>query len=221
MKITIDGPAGSGKSTVSRFISKRLNIPYLETGSVYRAFAFILKDRRREIKGEEAVKVLEEKPLEVVMEIGDMKIMYEGRDIKKDLVCEEIGKTASIIASYPPFKESINKFFRDIVKGQAVIEGRDAGLYIFPEADIKFFLTATPEERARRRYKQLLNEGKEADYEEILKSIKDRDERDAKRERYPFRPADDALIVDTTGKRVEEVITLLIKEIISRSKKGV
>ncbi len=218
MKITIDGPAASGKSTLAKLISKRLKVPYLETGSVYRAVAFILSKEDITVSGETAIEVLERRPFEIIMDIGDMKIIYNDEDIKDKLGDEETGRNASIIASYPTFKEEINRFFREIVKGQAVVEGRDAGLYIFPEAEIKFFITASPEERAERRWKQLMEEGKEINYEEILESIKERDERDSKRERYPFRPAEDAIVIDTTGRRVEEVFTLMLKEILSRCK---
>ncbi len=213
MKITIDGPAGSGKSTIARLISLRLKIPYLETGTVYRAFAYILLREKENANEGRAVNLVRERPLGVKMDVGSMEIHYKGRDITGELGGEDVGRVASIIASFPSFKEEINKYFREIVKGQAVIEGRDAGLYIFPDADIKFFITASPEERAKRRWKQLRERGEEVSYEEILKSIKERDDRDTKRPKYPFKPAKDALIIDTTNMTVEEVTTHILKEI--------
>ncbi len=213
MKITIDGPAGSGKSTIARLISLRLKIPYLETGTVYRAFAYILSREKENPDEKKALNLVKKRPLEVKMDVGSMEIHYKGEDITGELGGENVGKVASIIASFPSFKEEINKYFREIVKGQAVIEGRDAGLYIFPDADIKFFITASPEERAKRRWKQLRDKGEEVSYEEILKSIRERDERDTKRPKYPFKPAEDALIIDTTNMTVEEVTTYILKEI--------
>ncbi len=218
MKITIDGPAGSGKSTLAKLISKKLKIPYLETGSVYRAVAFVLHNKGYDVSEESSIEILKNRPFDVIMDIGDMKIIYDDEDIKERIGDEETGKIASIIASYPPFKEAINDYFRELVRGQAIIEGRDAGLYIFPDAEIKFFITASIEERASRRWKQLLEEGREIDYEDILRSIVERDERDSRREKYPFKPAEDAIVIDTTGRRIEEVFTLMLKEIISRCK---
>jgi len=213
MKITIDGPAGSGKSTIARLVSMRLKVPYLETGTVYRAFAFILSRREKSLDEATAVNLVKERPLEVRTGVGSMEVYYDGENITNKLSGEDVGRIASVVASFPSFKEEINRYFREIVKGQAVIEGRDAGLYIFPEADIKFFITASAEERARRRWEQLKERGVNITYEEVLSSIKERDERDAKRPKYPFKPAKDAIIIDTTDLNVEEVLTRVLKEI--------
>ena len=208
MKIAIDGPAGSGKSTVAKEISKRLNIPYLNTGLVYRAFAYICMVEG--LKENDVIKVFE-KPIEVRLDIAKTVVIYKGEDISHKVGSEDVGKRASQIASLPGFREKINQFFRSLVgQGQVVAEGRDAGSHIFPEAELKVFLTASPEERAKRRYIQLKEEGIEVGFEEILKAIIERDERDKNRPLYPFKPAEDATIIDTTGLSPEEVVEKIL-----------
>ncbi len=208
MKIAIDGPAGSGKSTVAKEISRRLNIPYLNTGLVYRAFAYVCMVEG--LDSSEVFKVFE-MPIEVRLDIARTVVIYKGEDISQRLGSEEVGKRASEIASLPSFRERINQFFRSLVgQEQVVAEGRDAGSHIFPEAELKIFLTASPEERARRRYVQLKEEGIEVSFEEVLKAIMERDERDKNRPLYPFRPAEDAIIIDTTGLSPEEVVEKIL-----------
>lgn len=202
MRIAIDGPAGSGKSTVAKELSKRLGIPYLNTGLVYRAFAYISL-----LENLEDILQVFEKPLEVKIDISSTEIFYKDENISQALISEMVGEKASQIAQLPAFRERINQFFRDLVGDkQVVAEGRDTGTHIFPQAKVKIFLTASAEERARRRYNQLKAEGISANYEDILKAILERDERDKNRPQYPFRPAEDAIIIDTTGLNIEEVV---------------
>ncbi len=147
-------------------------------------------------------------------EVGKTSVYYEKEEISELLSSEEVGRTASIIASYPSLRERINEFFRDLMKGkQFVAEGRDAGSFIFPDADIKFFITASVEERAMRRYQQLKAQGIETTYEEILKALIERDERDKNRPVYPFLPPKDAIVIDTTSLSVEEVVERVLSKI--------
>lgn len=209
MKIAIDGPAGSGKSTVAKNISIRLGIPYLNTGLVYRAFAYVCL--LKGIDPERALEVFDE-PIKIELMPGETRVYYKGEDISKNLTSEEVGSMASKIASFPAFRERINEFFRSLVGNrQVVAEGRDTGTHIFPEADLKVFLNASAEERARRRYAQLKEEGINVSFEEILKAVIERDERDKNRPLYPFRPAEDAIVIDTTGITVEEVVESILK----------
>ncbi len=207
MRIAIDGPAGSGKSTVAKEISKRLKIPYLESGLAYRAFAHLLIEKRGKVSSvswEDLEGLFE--LIEITPMVGFTEVRVEGRRVE-DLVSEEVGRVASLIGEVPEFRERINEVFRKVIgKGEVVVEGRDAGTHIIPDADFKFFLTASPEERARRRVEQLKARGVQVDYESVLKEIIERDKRDMERKRYPFRPAKDAILIDTTGKSVEEVI---------------
>ncbi len=207
MKITVDGPAGSGKSYIAKGISERLRIPYLETGLAYRAIGYLLLISEEDLQkvSWSAVEPLLRR-LEIVPEVGRTRVLIDGKEVKEDLLrSEEVGRAASIVGTIPQFREFINDLFRKLVgEGQAVIEGRDAGTHIFPDAEIKLFITASPEERARRRWKQLREKGMEVSLEEVLKKILDRDRRDMEREKYPFRPAEDAVVIDTTDMEPEE-----------------
>ncbi len=209
MKIAIDGPSASGKSTIAKKLSLALKIPYLETGLVYRIFGYILKIRNIPLENWELVF---EEPIQVVPEIGRTIVIVENKTInEEELKTEEVGKYASQLGAVPEFRERINAFFRSIInEKQIIVEGRDAGTHIIPEAPLKFFITASPEERAKRRYEQLKALGKDVSYEEILKQIQERDKRDRERPQYPFRPAEDAMIIDTTGKTPEEVLEYIL-----------
>ena len=207
MKITVDGPAGSGKSYIAKGISLELGIPYLETGLAYRAVGYMLlkqEEGLEEVSWERIQPLLSR--IEILPDIGRTRIFIDGVEVKEELLrSEEVGKAASVVGTVPQFREYINELFRRLVGDrQAVVEGRDAGTHIFPEADIKLFITASPEERARRRWKQLMDQGIEADMKEILEKILERDKRDREREKYPFRPAEDAIVIDTTNIGPEE-----------------
>lgn len=207
MKITIDGPAGVGKSTVARAISKKLRIPLLETGKVYRAVALAILSRgvrEEEITPEEAVNSLKE--VKILPQIGETRMFVGGKEVTEEVKREEVGNLASVIGAMPTFRESVNAMFRELGGQNIIAEGRDAGTHIFPDADVKIFLIASIEERARRRLKDMEKMGVKADLEEVMASIEERDRRDETREKYPFVPARDAIIIDTTGKGVNEVI---------------
>ncbi|NPA33181.1 MAG: (d)CMP kinase [Aquificae bacterium] len=215
MKITIDGPSASGKSSLAKEISKRLGIPYLETGLVYRAFAYIsIKLGIPPERYEELFK----RELQVIPLVGETLLRVEGREIPpEELRTEEVGKRASELGAIPGFREKINLFFRKLIgNSQIIVEGRDAGTHILPSADVKIFITASPEERARRRYEELKRLGKEVPYEEILRKITERDKRDMERPKYPFRPAPDAHIIDTTHMSRDEVLERVLELIRSK-----
>lgn len=208
MKIAIDGPSASGKSTIARLLSQRLGIPYLETGLLYRLFGYIAF-----IKGttELPIEELFREDFKVVFDVGKTEVYWKGKRLSEELKGEEVGRYASLLGEVPAFRERMIKFFRELVgSSQVVGEGRDVGTHIFPHADYKFFITASPEERARRRYLELKEKGMDVSYEDILKAIQERDYRDANRLLYPFRPAEDALIIDTTNKTVEEVLEYIL-----------
>jgi cytidylate kinase len=208
MIITIDGPAGSGKSTIAKKLADYLGFLYLDTGATYRAVAYAVKEKLNinSLKEKEILQILESLDIKISFEKGEFHIFLNNEDITEKIKTEEIGQWASRIASFPSVKEKLFELQRKLVdKKDAVVEGRDAGLYVFPNADIKIFLTATSEERAKRRYLQLKEKGISVEYDEILQSILERDKRDQNRQKYPFKPAEDAIIIDTTGKTLEEV----------------
>ncbi|SHK19265.1 (d)CMP kinase [Thermocrinis minervae] len=212
MKIAVDGPAASGKSSVARELSKILNLPYLETGKVYRLFAYIASQN----KVKYPLSLFNE-DFDVVFDIGITRVFYRGKELSEELYTEEVSTEASKLASLPELREKMIEFFRALVgQRQVVAEGRDVGTHIFPNADIKFFITADPRERARRRYKDLVSKGIKVTYEEVLKSIVERDKRDSERPLYPFRPAEDAIIVDTTNKTLEEVVKEILSYILQK-----
>jgi cytidylate kinase len=219
MKITIDGPAGSGKSTVARRISRLLNIPYLETGKIYRSVAYyLLKTGARpdNITPPMAIEALQK--IRLIPRIGNTEVEIEGKVISEELKSEEVGEVASVIGTFPRFREAVNEFFRKLIgNGSVVAEGRDAGTHIFPDAEVKVFLIADIEERAKRRKKDLERLGLKVSLEEIIKTIEERDRRDETRKKYPFVPARDAVIVDTSGKKVEEVVREVLEIIKDKS----
>ncbi len=214
MIITIDGPAGSGKSTVAKLVADRLGYTYIDTGAMYRAVAYkVLKENLK--SKEDIIKVLDKIDLYFDCSDGTFRVILDGEDITDNIRTEEVGKKASEIAKIPEVRERLVHIQREIGKREknAVLEGRDTGTVVFPDADIKFFLTASPEERARRRYLQLKEKGVDESYENILKSVLDRDKTDTQREISPLKPAKDAIIVDTTDMSIEEVVNFIIKKV--------
>ncbi len=208
MKIAIDGPSASGKSTIARLISKKLGIPYLETGLLYRLFGYIAFVKG---KAKPSLDELFKEDFKVVVDVGSTEVYWKGKKLSEELRGEEVGKYASLLGEVPAFRERMIEFFRDLVgSSQVVGEGRDVGTHIFPKANYKFFITASPEERARRRYLELKEKGVDVSYKDVLKAIQERDHRDANRELYPFRPAEDAHIIDTTNKTVEEILEYML-----------
>ena len=208
MKIAIDGPSASGKSTIARLLSQKLGIPYLETGLLYRFFGYIAFIKgTTELPPDELFK----EDFKVVIDVGKTEVYWKGKKLSEELRGEDVGRYASLLGEVPAFRERMIEFFRELVgSSQVVGEGRDVGTHIFPQADYKFFITASPQERARRRYLELKEKGMDVSYEDILKAIQERDHRDANRPLYPFKPAKDALIIDTTNKTVEEVLEYIL-----------
>ncbi len=214
MKITIDGPAGSGKSTVARMLSEKLGFLYLETGLGYRVCAYLwMKNFPNDEPSWEKLKPLLEK-IKIEPLVGRTDVWVEHEKVNDLLTTEEVGRVASQVATLKELREYLNSLFRRLLEGKdAVVEGRDAGTVIFPEAELKIFVTADPKERARRRVEQLRAMGKDISYEEVLKAILDRDERDKNRAVAPLRPPEGAIIIDNTSKTsqqiVEEILSLL------------
>ncbi|MDA0901836.1 MAG: (d)CMP kinase [Proteobacteria bacterium] len=205
--IAIDGPSSSGKGTIARKIAEHFNLPYLNTGALYRGVAYKALEHGFDLESDES-KIL---PLIKELDLSDLESIR--------LHNEEVGKSASIIAKNQTIRDGLFQLQKDfIVNGLknhngAVLDGRDIGTVICPEADYKFFITASAEERANRRYKQLTQNGKDVNYEEILQRLKDRDEQDKNRTISPLKKADDALEIETSALSIEQVFQTCINNI--------
>ncbi len=211
MIIAIDGPAGAGKSTVAKRLSKSLNFTYLDTGAMYRAFTFfVLKNNVPLNNLIEIEKALQE----FNITFKDGKIFLNGKDISKEIRTEEVTNHVSYISSLKPVREKLVEIQRNIGKNaNIVIEGRDIGTVVFPDADIKFYLDASVEERARRRINDNNDSSKAASLEEMMEKIKKRDEYDSNREISPLKKADDAIYIDSTNMNIDEVCNFIIDKI--------
>jgi len=213
--ITIDGPSGAGKSTVSRKLAEKMGYLYLDTGAMYRACALkafkLGLDPSRE---EDAQKVVSDLKLELVPRGNQIRLFLDGEDITEKIRTEEVGMGASKISQHRVVREKLWELQRKLgEQGGVVAEGRDMGTVVFPDADYKFFLTASLEERARRRYQELLQRGEKVELEQIKKEVEKRDAQDSQRDLAPLKPAPEAIQIDTTHLNVDQVVDLILKEI--------
>lgn len=207
MIVTMDGPAGSGKSTAARQLARRLGFDFLDTGAMYRAVAYASLERDLPLDDEAAVGNLAQS-LRMAFE-GD-RLFVDGSDVTDRLRSTEVTGAASRVAVLPSVREALVRLQRDAARGKNMVtEGRDQGTVVFPKAECKFFLTADPKERARRRALELEEQGQTVDLGDVLQQILERDERDASREVAPLKPANDALIIETTSLELEEVLARL------------
>lgn len=207
MIITIDGPAGAGKSTVARMLADRLGFEFLDTGAMYRAVAWACVDRRIDLDDTDAVS---ETVTEISIQFEGERIVCNGRDVTTEIRSAEASHAASIVAAVPAVRLEMVRLQRESAAGHDyVTEGRDQGSEVFPDSECKFFLTADPKERAERRLLELQSRGQSGSMEEVLAQIIDRDERDRSRDIGPLVKADDATEVDTSGKAIEQVVEYL------------
>src|SRR5262245_56306422 len=206
MIIAIDGPSGSGKSTLGRMLARALKLLYIDTGSMYRAVALAVIETEVDPNDKDSVVALARR-IEIDLE-GDpdsLCVLLNGRDVTEQIRTENVTVMSSIVSTIPGVRRAMVERQRAIGKRGAVLNGRDIGTVVFPDADIKFFLTAAPEERAERRYKEgQLTASSTATYEETLADMIERDRRDSTRADSPLKVADDAVVIDSTGKNIEE-----------------
>ncbi len=208
MNIAIDGPAGSGKSTVAKILAKDYNILYLDTGAMYRACALQAIKNRVDVADEAQVcDFMRELDLTVEYEDGKQKTMLCGVDVSGEIRTPEVSMSASTISKHPSVRMKLVEKQREIAqKMSCVLDGRDIGTFVLPDADFKFFLTASTDVRAKRRYDELKAKGYEVDFEELKAEIIKRDEQDSTRSIAPLKQADDAVLVDTSNMTIEEVV---------------
>ncbi len=211
INIAIDGPAGSGKSTIAKIIAKKLNITYLDTGSMYRAFTYYALENNVESDDKSGIDKLLNS-IDLVLDKGN--VFVNDKDVTKEIRYENIDKNVSKYAAIKEVREKMVNIQRDISKGKSVImDGRDIGSVVLPNADFKFYMDASAEERAKRRYLQNIERGKEVPYDDILKDIKLRDENDKNREVDPLVICEDATVIDTSNMTIDEVVNFIINKV--------
>ena len=209
--ITIDGPAGSGKGTIAKQLSQELKLNYLDSGAIYRILGFHLKENNIPIENDALVK---ERIQKAKIQFIENTIYLNDRDVTDAIRTESIAKMASLIAAKKSVRESILDLQRSFLqKPGLVAEGRDMGTVVFPEAKYKFFLTATVEERASRRYKQLISKGFDVNMADLVVEIQERDFRDTNRTISPLVPAANAVIIDSTELSPSQVIEFILGDI--------
>jgi cytidylate kinase len=205
MIIAIDGPSGSGKSTLGRMLARALKLLYLDTGSMYRAVALAVIEANLNPNDHESVTALANRvEIDLQGNPDALCVLLEGRDVTEQIRTESVTEMSSIVSTIPGVRRAMVERQRKIGKRGAVLNGRDIGTVVFPDADVKFFLTAAPEERAERRYKEDQTTSA-ATYEETLADMIERDRRDSTRADSPLKVADDAIVIDSTGKDIEQV----------------
>ncbi|HHY81254.1 MAG TPA: (d)CMP kinase [Clostridiales bacterium] len=208
LTIAIDGPAGAGKSTIAKLLAEKLGILYLDTGAMYRAIGLkILKNGGDPRKPEDVIPLIKDTDVKVQYEHGKQKVYLDGQDVTDEIRTRQVSSAASDVGTIPEVRKKLVELQRQIAERTSlVMDGRDIGTHVMPNATLKIFLTASPEERARRRWKELKEKGTEVEFDTILQEIIQRDLNDSSRSCAPLRKADDAVLIDTTGKSIDQVI---------------
>lgn len=208
VNIAIDGPAGAGKSTISRLLAGNFGYVYVDTGALYRSIGLSsLKNGVDTADEQGVVNLLSKISLELKFENGSQHVYLNGEDVSSLIRSPEVSMAASKVSSYPEVRGFLLGLQKDIAsKNNVVMDGRDIGTVVLPNAKIKIFLTASPEDRAKRRYEEMLARGEKAEYEKVLADIIKRDKADSGRKIAPLKPADDAIKIDTTGFELEKSV---------------
>ncbi|MDQ7040742.1 MAG: (d)CMP kinase [Rhodothermus sp.] len=212
MIIAIDGPAGAGKSTTARCVAERLGYPYLDTGAMYRALALALLRQDPTLRQERVQEALERTQLHVVWDRGTLRVFLDGEEVTEAIRTPEVSQAASRISAWPQVRARLLEEQRRIGRaweqqyGGVVLDGRDIGTVVFPEAEVKIFLVADPEERARRRQRELAARGRKVPLQQVLAEILQRDAQDQQRAVAPLRKAEDAIELDTTSLSIDEQV---------------
>ena len=211
--VTIDGPSGAGKGTLSHLLAKALGASLLDSGALYRLVA--LSSLKRDIAADDVVSLSEAaRQLDVVFRPEEGTTMLEGEDVTQAIRAEAVSMLASQVAALQPVRDALLERQRQFAQGQNLVaDGRDMGTTVFPEAEVKFFLTASSEARAQRRYKQLLERGEAVNLQQLIDDIEARDLRDRSRAVSPLRPASDAIEIDSTNLTIPQVLERMLSHI--------
>ena len=216
--IAIDGPSGAGKSTLGRMLARALNLLYIDTGSMYRAVALAVLESSISATDDVAVGSLAGRvDIDLKGDPDSLRVTVGGVDVTEQIRSEEVTDLSSIISTIPAVRRAMVARQREMGERGAVLNGRDIGTVVFPDADVKFFLTAVPQERATRRFNEERAQDPNADFEETFADMAERDRRDSTREDSPLKAADDAIIVDSTGLTIDEVFQKMMRAIDNQS----
>lgn len=209
--LTIDGPSGAGKGTVSRTVAKKLGWNYLDSGSIYRSLAIALIEKKADLTDLEGI-IQTAKDMNLAFDCADeLKAILNGKDITAQLGLETTGNAASVVAAIPEVRAVLLQKQKDFAQAPGLVaDGRDMGTVVFPDAQIKVFLTASASERANRRYKQLIEKGFDVNIQQITSEIEERDRRDSERKAAPLIQAVDAHYIDSSSLTIDEVIAQVL-----------
>lgn len=212
-QIAIDGPSATGKSTLAKALAKELSFIYIDTGAMYRAVGLYNIRKNIDLNNEaDVVNTLKDISIDIKYIDKEQRIFLNGEDVSNQIREEKVGTAASIVSTYKKVREVLVDLQRSLANVQNVImDGRDIGTVVLPNASLKIFLTASSEERTKRRYLELKEKGKDVSIEDVAKELKERDERDTKRANSPLTKAEDAILVDTTNMNIEQTIEYIKK----------
>ncbi len=209
--IAIDGPAGSGKSTTAKIVARKLGYLYIDTGAMYRAMTLKVLTSNTDPADETAVVNLTKVTKISLEDGGNLRVMLDGHDVTEEIRSEEVTKNVSLVSSYPAVRELMVARQREIgLRKGCVMDGRDIGTVVFPDADLKFYMVADIMERARRRQEELSEKGIELPIIRVVKELKERDFKDSTREASPLKKADDAIEIDTTRLTIDEQVEIIL-----------
>ncbi|UCZ54753.1 (d)CMP kinase [Bacillus shivajii] len=213
INIAIDGPAGAGKSTVAKMVAEKLNFIYIDTGAMYRALTYAALNTSVDINNEEEVlQLLHKSNIELSNNDGVQRIFLNGKDISDAIRSTDVTNRVSYVAKHRQIREQMVTEQQALaVNGGTVMDGRDIGTAVLPSAEVKVFLTASVEERARRRHEEHLSKGQSSDYDTLVKEIRNRDKIDSERETAPLRKALDAIEIDSTSMTIPEVVEHILQ----------
>jgi cytidylate kinase len=220
MIIAVDGPSGAGKSTLGRMLARELKLLYIDTGAMYRAAALaVIESGVTTTDSAAVVEVVQRADINLEGDPDSLQVMLNGRDVSSEIRTEEVSHSASVISTIPEVRRSLVNRQRELGRraGGVVLDGRDIGTVVFPQADLKFFLTAAPEQRAQRRYEEDRLKERDASFEETLAEINMRDRRDSTRDDSPLAIAEDAVVIDSTECSIDEVFEQMMKSVRERN----
>ncbi len=207
-QVAIDGPAGSGKSTISKIIADKLNMTHIDTGAMYRAVTLLAIKNKIDLTNESEYRFLDSSKISYIND----SIYINGNDVTNEIRSNEVTNNVSLVSSFPYVRKILVAKQKEASKnGRIIMDGRDIGTVVMPNANVKVFLTALVSERAKRRHLEKIVKGEEAEFDELVDEIKTRDEKDSTRKDSPLKKADDAIEIDTTNLKVEEVVEKIIR----------